>query len=81
MRVTVTLPDLYRAASGRYKKRLAWAYLQRYYPAYIPIKDQSRLETDNVLICDIDFALQRRLTAEVNARRAENKANKRRKKK
>jgi hypothetical protein len=76
MRVTVLLPDLARVMTGKRKKQYAWAYLQQYYPAYVPLSVQERLEEDNVLICDIDFDKQRRLTAEVNARRAANKANK-----
>lgn len=76
MRVTVMLPDLARVMTGKRKKQYAWSYLQKYYPAYVPLPVQERLEEDNVLICDIDFAMQRRLTAEVNARREENKKNK-----
>jgi hypothetical protein len=73
MRVVVNLPDLYTTFSGKHKKKMAWAYLQRYYPGYVPIKNQDRLESDNVLICDIDFDAVRRHTAEVNERRAERK--------
>lgn len=78
MRVTVGMPDLYRSLHGKTKKRYAWAYLRRYYPSYVPTKDQERLETDNVLICDIDFTKQRQLLEEANARRSAKKGKKRR---
>ena len=73
MESKVGLPDLYRTMTGVRKKQMAWSYLQKYYPAYIPDKEQPFLYTDNCVVCTIDFEKQRAITAEVNERRNQRK--------
>ncbi|GAA0313615.1 hypothetical protein GCM10008967_00120 [Bacillus carboniphilus] len=72
----VMLPDLYRLAKGVRKKRLAWAYLQRYYPHYDPIPKQSELEKENCLLCTYNYERARKQMEEWEWRQNKRKTSK-----
>lgn len=73
MEVKILLPDLYRVATGKRKKALAWSYLQQVHPAHVPHPEQPLLETENVLLCTFDPEKARQHTRKLNERREEKK--------